>query len=70
MTANLDFSDNKSAVVDYLGTCRFYLNCKTALRVRRHLKKKAFKAWLPISVRGRAHMTQGRSKMRNNGIAE
>ena len=31
-------------IVDYLGTCRFHLNSRTALGVRRHLKKK------PITV--------------------
>ena len=31
-------------IVDYLGTCRFHLNFRTALGVRRHLKKKPIKA--------------------------
>ena len=31
-------------IVDYLGTCRFHLNSRTALGVRRNLKKKPIKA--------------------------
>ena len=45
-------------IVDYLGTCRFHLNCRTALGVRRHLKKKPIKAksnGYLISVHGHAH---------------
>ena len=34
----------KAPIVDYLGTCRFHLNFRTALGVRRHLKKKPIKA--------------------------
>ena len=30
----------KAPIVDYLVTCRFHLNFKTAFGVRRHLKKK------------------------------
>ena len=50
----------KAPIVDYLGTCRFHLNCKTALRVRRHLKKKPIKAksnGYLLSVHGHAHLT-------------
>ena len=34
----------KAPIVDYLGTLCFHLNCRTALVVRRHLKKKPIKA--------------------------
>ena len=47
-------------IVDYLGTCRFHLNSRTALGVRRHLKKKPIKAksnGYLLSVHGHAHMT-------------
>ena len=30
----------KVPIVDYLGTCRFHLNFRTAMGVRRHVKKK------------------------------
>ena len=30
---------SKAPIVDYIGTRRFHLNCRTALRVRRHFKK-------------------------------
>ena len=30
----------KAPIVDYLGTCRFHLNFRTALEMRRQLKKK------------------------------
>ena len=46
----------KAPIVDYLGTCRFHLNCKTALRVHRHLKKKPIKAKINGCVRGHTHM--------------
>ena len=37
---------------------RFHLNFRTALRVRRHLKKKPVKAYIDLlSVHGHAHMT-------------
>ena len=45
---------------DYLGTCRFHLNSRTALGVRRHLKKKPIKAksnGYLLSVHGHAHLT-------------
>ena len=50
----------KASIVDYLGTCRFHLNCRTALGVRRHLKKKPIKAksnGYLLSVHGHAHLT-------------
>ena len=50
----------KAPIVDYLGTCRFHLNCRTALGVRRHLKKKPIKAksnGYLLSVHGHAHLT-------------
>ena len=54
------FLTTKAHMVDNLGTCRFHLNCKTALGVRRHLKKKPIKAksnGYLLSVHGHAHLT-------------
>ena len=43
----------KAPIVDYLGTCRFHLNFRTALwGVRRHLKKK------PIEAKSNGYLTQ------------
>ena len=50
-------------IVGYLSTCRFHLNCRRALGVRRHLEKKLkpIKAksngYLLLSVHGHAHLT-------------
>ena len=38
------FLTTKAPIVDYLGTCRFHLNSRTARGVRRRLKKKPIKA--------------------------
>ena len=46
----------KAPIVGYLGTCRFYINFRTALVVRRHLKKKPINVYL-LSVHGHAHLT-------------
>ena len=34
----------KASIVDYLSSCRFHLNFRTALGVRRHFKKKPIEA--------------------------
>ena len=60
LMAVFDLSDDKAPIVDYLGTCRFHLNCRTALGVRRYLKKKPIKAksnGYLLSVHGHTHLT-------------